>query len=89
MVRNGGFCTYNGNEYELTEDMDGNLLILTEDPFLAKDGFVDKWGSGVYSKKVSPNEISNCYRITTKGKINGKIVHISKENEKEIGRAHV
>ena len=29
MIKNGEFCVYNGNEYELNEDNDGNLIIIT------------------------------------------------------------
>ena len=29
MIRNGEFCIYNDNEYELNEDSDGNLIIIT------------------------------------------------------------
>ena len=29
MIKNGEFCVYNGNEYELNEDTDGNLIIIT------------------------------------------------------------
>ena len=28
MIKNGEFCVYNGNEYELNEDNDGNLIIM-------------------------------------------------------------
>ena len=28
MIKNGEFCVYNGNEYELNEDNDGNLIML-------------------------------------------------------------
>ena len=28
MIKNGEFCVYNGNEYELNEDNDGNLIII-------------------------------------------------------------
>ena len=29
MIKNGEFCVYNGNEYELNEDNDGNLITQT------------------------------------------------------------
>lgn len=32
MIRNGNYCIYNGKEYELSEDMDDNLIIVTENP---------------------------------------------------------
>ena len=81
MIRNGDYCLYKNREYEFTRDMNGNLLIVSENPHLVKEGFVDKLRSGVYSKVVKPNELSNCYQVTTKGKINGEIVNVSKEDK--------
>lgn len=67
MIKKGDYCTYNNNEYELTGNMDGDLLILTTDYSLATDGFIDKYNSGVYTKKVDFEEISNCYHIRPYG----------------------
>lgn len=84
MIRNGNYCIYNGKEYELSEDMDDNLIILTENPTSPeKHGFIDHFNSGVYSKVVNQSELTKCYRVTTKGKLNGKIVNISDENGNE------
>lgn len=84
MIRNGNYCIYNGIEYELSEDMDDNLIIFSENPSsLEEQGFIDQFNSGVYSKVVNTSELTKCYRITTKGKLNGKFVNISNENDNE------
>ena len=57
MIKNGEFCIYNGNEYELNEDNDGNLIIITTNHAMIDATFVDEYNSGVYSKIISPNEI--------------------------------
>ena len=80
MIRNGDYCIYNNREYEFTRDMDGNLVIVSENSHMVKEGFIDKLRSGVYSKVVKPNELSNCYQVTSKGKITGEIVNVSKED---------
>ena len=57
MIKNGEFCIYNDNEYELNEDSDGNLIIITTNRAIIDETFVDKYNSGVYSKVILPNEI--------------------------------
>ncbi len=57
MIKNGEFCVYNGNEYELNEDNDGNLIIITTNREIIDATFVDEYNSGVYSKIISPNEM--------------------------------
>ena len=55
MIKNGEFCIYNDNEYELNEDSDGNLIIITTNRAIIDETFVDKYNSGVYSKVILPN----------------------------------
>ena len=52
MIKNGEFCVYNGNEYELNEDNDGNLIIITTNREIIDATFVDEYNSGVYSKII-------------------------------------
>ena len=79
MIKNGEFCVYNGNEYELNEDNDGNLIIITTNREIIDATFVDEYNSGVYSKIISPNEIQEAYECRTYGLINGYKVSIRKE----------
>jgi hypothetical protein len=81
MIRNGEYCLYKNREYEFTRDMDGNLLIVSENPQMVKEGFINKLKSCVYSKKVKSDELSNCYQVTTKGEIKGQIVNVSKQHK--------
>ena len=48
---------------------------------LADSTFIDKNGSGVYSKKVSLEEIEELYRYATYAVINNYKVNVEKENE--------
>lgn len=31
MIKNGNYAIYKGNEFEITEDMDDNTIIITEE----------------------------------------------------------
>ena len=42
MIKNGEFCIYNDNEYELNEDSDGNLIIITTNRAIIDETFVDR-----------------------------------------------
>ncbi|WP_172372747.1 hypothetical protein [Sporosarcina jiandibaonis] len=81
MIRNGEYCIYKNREFEFTSDMEGNLLIVSENPHMIKEGFVDKYRNGVYSKRVKPSELINCYQVTTKGKFKGEIINVSNEDK--------
>ncbi|MCD7034524.1 hypothetical protein LRR81_09760 [Metabacillus sp. GX 13764] len=83
MIRKGYYGTYKGKEYKINRDMEGNLLVFSHDPSTIEEGFIDTYNSGLYSKVISEEEITNSYRVKTKGKIKGRIVNISKENENE------
>lgn len=50
-IKNGRFCIYNGNEFKVNRDSDGNTIILTKNDKIMDSTFIDKNGSGVYSKK--------------------------------------
>lgn len=81
MIKNGRFCKYNGNEFKVNRDGDGNMLILTTDSQLIDSTFVDKYGSGVYSKKVSGEELEEVYSCQTYGIVGDVRVNVEKENE--------
>lgn len=82
MIRNGKFSIYNGNEFKVNRDSDGNTIILTENDKIIDSTFTDKYGSGVYSKKVSLEEVEELYRYATYVVINNYKVNVEKENEK-------
>ena len=81
MIKNGRFCIYHGNEFKVNRDSDGNTIILTKNNKIIDSTFIDKYGSGVYSKKVSLEEIEELYRYTTYAVINNYKVNVEKENE--------
>ncbi|WP_253295622.1 hypothetical protein [Roseburia sp. MSJ-14] len=72
----GEFCVYNGNEYELNEDNDGNLIIITTNREIIDATFVDEYNSGVYSKIISPNEIKEAYECQAYGIIKSIKVNV-------------
>ena len=80
-IKNGRFCIYNGNEFKVNRDSDGNIIILTKNDKIMDSTFIDKNGSGVYSKKVSLEEIEELYRYATYAVINNYKVNVEKENE--------
>ncbi len=80
-IKNGRFCIYNGNEFKVNRDSDGNTIILTKNDKIIDATFIDKNGSGVYSKKVSLEEIEELYRYATYAVINNYKVNVEKENE--------
>lgn len=82
MLKKGYFGLYKGKEYEITEDMENNLLIMTEDSSLIDDGFVDTYNSNVYTKIVKPNDLSQCYLIKPIAVYKGYKFNVS-TNEKE------
>lgn len=80
-IKNGRFCIYNGNEFKVNRDSDGNTIILTKNDKIMDSTFIDKNGSGVYSKKVSLEEIEELYRYATYAVINNYKVNVEKENQ--------
>ncbi|MEN2768983.1 hypothetical protein [Ornithinibacillus xuwenensis] len=71
MIKKGYFGIYNGKEYKVVEDNDNNVLIMTDDPAKITDDFVDTYGSGVYTKKISQNELSEFYYIKPQANYKG------------------
>lgn len=78
MIKKGFFGIYQGEEYEVTEDMDNNFLILTKDLSKITNDFVDTYGSGVYTKKVSRNELSEYYYIQPQASYMGDQFNVSR-----------
>ncbi|WP_299091284.1 hypothetical protein [uncultured Metabacillus sp.] len=83
MLRSGIYATYRGTEYELTVDMDNNVKIMTDDKGKIDSTFEDTYNSGLYTKKVKPNELEDCVRIVPYGIIQGEKVQILKEKENQ------
>lgn len=81
MIRNGIFCVVNGIEYQFSKDMQGDMLIITEDKSKIDSSFIDKYGSGVYTKKVNENQIEEIYKIHTVGKVGDLKVNVEEELE--------
>jgi hypothetical protein len=77
MIKKGYFGIYKGKEYKVTEDMDNNFLILTDDLSKITNDFVDTYGSGVYTKKVSQNELSEYYYIQPQANYMGGQFNVS------------
>lgn len=63
MVKKGYFGKYKGIEYEVTRDMQNRFLIMTDDLSKTTSDFVDLYNSGVYTKEINQNELSEYYKI--------------------------
>lgn len=83
MKKSGKYALYAGREYELTQDMDGNNLIITKNKELLDATFKDKYGTGVYSKIVDLSDLDAIYRITVYGNVCEERVSIIKEKNGE------
>ena len=40
MIKNGRFCIYNGNEFKVNRDSDGNTIILTKNDKIMDSTFM-------------------------------------------------
>ncbi|MBC1445495.1 hypothetical protein IA938_04595 [Listeria welshimeri] len=83
MYRIGEYGVYNNNEYKITKSMNGETRILTKDKSLTDDGFIDRNNSGVYSKVVQPEELSDVYQVVTKANYRNGVVQIIGENDNQ------
>ncbi|WP_455717079.1 hypothetical protein [Anaerosporobacter sp.] len=79
MIRNGKYAQYKGHEYELNEDMEGQLVIITEDKKLEDDTFDKKYDSGIYSKIVNQSMLESVYKVTSYVLIIGEKLYVRKE----------
>lgn len=81
MIKNGQYAWYKGNEFGLSEDVDDNRIIITEDKRIVDDTFEDTYHTGVFSKIIDLTELDKILRITTYGMINGDRVSIITEKD--------
>lgn len=81
MMRNGKYAKYNGKEYELSRDMDGNLIIITDNVRLVDKTFEDIYNTGVYSRIVEDVDLSEVYRVDSYVIIDGMKLSIRKETD--------
>lgn len=81
MVRLGVHGKYRGIEYKVT-GYKGNAEIITKDIGKTDGTFQDTYNSGLFSKVVNPNELTDCVSITY-GNIQGKKVEVLKERDTE------
>ena len=81
MIKSGKYATYGGNEYILNIDMNGNHVIITSNKDYIDDSFVDKYGSGVYTKIIELAQLDEIYSITIYGIVNGEKVAVIQERD--------
>lgn len=80
-MKKGKFAIYKGKEYGFSKDMEGNMLILTRDKTFIDETFSDRYGTGIYSKIVTADQLQEAYAIVNRGIIEGYNVDILKEKE--------
>lgn len=83
-MKNKKYCTYNGKEFNLTKDMSGQYLIITKNINKIDATFIDKYGTGVYSKAVNISDLDEIYEISTYGIVDNQNVEIVDEYENEV-----
>lgn len=83
LLKSGIYGRYQGVEYEITVDMDGNIEIMTEDKGMIDDTFKDDYNDGLYTKKVMPHELKDCVSIDTYGFIQDEEVQVLQEKGSE------
>lgn len=71
-------------EYEINKDEDNNIIIITEEKTEIDGTFKDTYNSGVFSKIVKPDELTECINIKPYGIIMDKKLEISNERENEF-----
>ncbi len=81
MIKSGKYAIYNGNEYQLNRDMNGNQIIITSNENYIDDSFVDKYGSGVYTKIIELSQLEEIYSVTVYGIVDGERVLVLREND--------
>ncbi|MGG0658418.1 hypothetical protein [Rummeliibacillus pycnus] len=87
MLKSGIYGKYKNIEYEITRDMEDNVLIITEDRNKIDETFKDQYNSGIFKKIVQPSELSECISITPYGIIEGEKLQIlqERENQYQVG----
>lgn len=81
MIKKGFFGTYQGKEYEITEDMDNNLMIMTENISEVTSGFKDIYNSGLYTKKIKKSELSEYYFIKPRAEYKGEQFNVGNQQK--------
>ena len=81
MIKNGLYCKMNNNEYKLSKNIGGDTSIITKNKRIIDETFIDKYGSGVYTKFVEEKELDEIYKINTIGKVGDLLVNVEKEFE--------
>lgn len=81
MIKNGRYGLYHGKKFEISEDADDNMVILTEDISLIDNTFEDLYDSGMYTKQIMPKDLDKLYSIVTVGYIEGIKVYVRGERE--------
>lgn len=84
MLKSGLFGKYNGIEYEVTIDMNNNIKIMTEEKTAIDHTFVDIYNSGVYTKIINRNELTDCVSVSYYGIVEGEKVQILQERDDDF-----
>ena len=81
MLRSGDFALYHNQEYELYENGDGTVNLVTDNPQSIEHGFIKDPFSNRFEKTVNVQEVTNAYHIKTYGKYKNVEVNVRTEDE--------
>ena len=80
-MKRGLFGKYNGKEYKLTVDMERNIKIIADNEDTIDHTFEDTYQTGIYTKIVQPDELTNCVNYRYYGIMRGEKVNVFKEKD--------
>ena len=81
ILRSGDFALYDSQEYELYENGDDTVNLVTDNPQSMEHGFIKDPFSNRFEKTVNVQEVTNAYHIKTYGKYKNEEVNVRTENE--------
>lgn len=84
MIRKGFYGIYHGIEYEITEDMNDNLQIKTEDKSKITSDFEDTYNSGLFTKTINKSELSEFYYIIPRAEYKGEKFNVSTRHKDNL-----
>jgi hypothetical protein len=81
MLRSGDFALYHNQEYELYENGDDTVNLVTDNPQSIEHGFIKDPFSNRFEKTVNVQEVTNAYHIKIYGKYKNAEVNVRTEDE--------
>jgi hypothetical protein len=82
MIKNGYYGIYEGKEYKVSEDENGNFSVITKDINKCDESFKTIYPGNVYKKQINLKELEEYYYIESRAIYKNKPFNIM-SNEKD------